>query len=175
MLTEATQKAMMSSEKSDWETPDDFYGVLDAMFHFTVDVCATSENCKNVSFIDAETDALSVDWHTTNPSGRAVCWMNPPYGHEIVPWVRKAREEGEKGAVVVCLLPARTDTKWWHENVMVSSLILLVRGRLKFKGATSSAPFPSAVVVFGPMDTGGREKPVVKSFNWTKLKRKLKK
>ncbi|MGD7664880.1 DNA N-6-adenine-methyltransferase [Brevibacillus laterosporus] len=77
-----------------------------------------------------------------------VCWMNPPYGKEIGKWVKKAFEEASKGATVVCLLPARTDTKWWHEYCMKGE-IRLVKGRLKFGDSNNSAPFPSAVIIFG--------------------------
>ncbi|AIG28420.1 adenine methyltransferase [Brevibacillus laterosporus] len=74
--------------------------------------------------------------------------MNPPYGKEIGKWVKKAFEEASKGATVVCLLPARTDTKWWHEYCMKGE-IRLVKGRLKFGDSNNSAPFPSAVIIFG--------------------------
>ena len=73
--------------------------------------------------------------------------MNPPYGRTIARWVRKAYESSMSGATVVCLLPARTDTKWWHNYVMRGE-IRLIRGRLRFGNSKNSAPFPSAVVVF---------------------------
>ena len=86
--------------------------------------------------------------------GIEVCWMNPPYGREIGKWVEKAYKSN---AVVVCLVPARTDTKWWHEFCMKSKEIRLVQGRLKFGGSKNSAPFPSAVVVFDSNYHGKQE------------------
>ena len=76
------------------------------------------------------------------------CWMNPPYGRGIGKWVQKAYEESLKGTLVVCLLPSRTDTKWWHDYVMKAKEICFIKGRLKFGGAKNSAPFPSCVVIF---------------------------
>lgn len=132
------------SSKSDlWETPLEFFKVLDAEFAFTTDVCALPENAKCTHYYTPEVDGLAQDWG-------GVCWMNPPYGREIGRWVRKAHESAPAGATVVCLLPARTDTGWWHHHVMQAHEFRLVRGRLKFGGSKNSAPFPSAVVVFRP-------------------------
>lgn len=80
----------------------------------------------------------------------AKVWLNPPYGREIGLWVAKAVEEAAAGATVVCLLPARTDTRWWHDFVIKHGKVEFVRGRLKFGGCKNSAPFPSALVVFEP-------------------------
>jgi hypothetical protein len=94
--------------------------------------------------------------------------MNPPYGRAIGTWVRKAREEALKGVKVVSLLPARTDTAWWHDDVMRAQEIRLLRGRLTFVGAPSPAPFPSAVVIFD----GNRNPaltPRVVSWDWRAL------
>ncbi len=74
--------------------------------------------------------------------------MNPPYGRAIGTWIRKALEESIRGATVVCLAPARTDTLWWHGDVMKAREIRLLKGRLTFVGAQAPAPFPSAVVIF---------------------------
>ena len=77
-----------------------------------------------------------------------MCWMNPPYGKEIGKWMEKAYEESRKnGTTVVCLVPARTDTAWWHDFAMRGSICFL-RGRLKFGGSKNAAPFPSAIIVF---------------------------
>ena len=131
-----------SSERMDWETPSDLYDALDAEFHFTLDVCARADNTKCAQFFTPEVDGLAQEW-------RGVCWMNPPYGREIGKWIAKARESSRKWAsTVVCLVPARVDTRWWHEDVMKASEIRLVRGRVVFVGATASAPFPVAIVVF---------------------------
>lgn len=131
---------MFSSKTCEWETPIEFFKKLDAKYHFTLDVCATKENAKCEKFFTREDDALTREWN-------GVCWMNPPYGREIGKWVKKAFETALRGGTVVCLLPARTDTSWWHDYCMKGE-ITFVRGRLKFGGCSNSAPFPSAVVVF---------------------------
>jgi phage N-6-adenine-methyltransferase len=134
-------QGMFSSNTDLWATPWDFFEKLDDEFDFNLDVCATKENAKCRNFYDKETNGLDQPWLGN-------CWMNPPYGREIGKWVKKAYEESHKGATVVCLLPARTDTRWWHDYCMKGE-IRLVRGRLKFGDSTNSAPFPSAVVIFG--------------------------
>lgn len=133
--------ALLSSKKMDWETPSAFFDELNQEFQFTLDVCATKENAKCSTFYSPEDDALSKRWF-------GVCWMNPPYGTQIKKWVGKAYIESQNGtATVICLVPARTDTSWWHDFCMKGE-IRFVRGRLKFVGAKSPAPFPCAVVVF---------------------------
>lgn len=138
-----------SSKTSDWETPQDFFDRLNSEFHFELDVCASPENAKCPRYFTPEEDGLKQKW-------TGVCWMNPPYGREIGRWVKKAYESAQEGATVVCLLPARTDTSWWHDYCMKGE-IRFIRGRLKFGGAKHPAPFPSAVVVFRP--NKGEEKP----------------
>lgn len=125
----------------DWETPPEVFEPLDAEFHFTLDVCATAENAKCARYFTEEEDGLAQDWD-------GVCWMNPPYGREILGWMKKAVEESRKGATVVCLVPSRTDTRWWHEYAMQADEIRYVKGRIRFVGAEHPAPFPSSVVVF---------------------------
>ena len=120
-------------------TPQEFFNKLNDEFNFTVDVCATPENAKCKSFYTKQDDGLS-----QNCSGNV--WMNPPYGREIGLWMAKASEAAKAGATVVCLVPARTDTAWWHEHV-IKHEVRFIKGRLKFGGAKNSAPFPSAVVV----------------------------
>lgn len=126
-----------------WETPWGLFRELDREFRFTRDVCAIRENAKCTRYFAPEDDGLAQPW-------TGVCWMNPPYGRTIGLWVGKAHAESRRGATVVCLLPARTDTAWFQDIVMRASEIRLVRGRLKFGTAENSAPFPSAVVVFRP-------------------------
>jgi phage N-6-adenine-methyltransferase len=135
-------KTMFSSATDMWETPQAFFDRLDAEFGFETDVCAVSQNAKCTHFFTPTMDGLAQHW-----SG--ICWMNPPYGRQIGAWVKRAYEASRKGATVVCLLPARTDTKWWHEYCMHGE-IRLVRGRLRFGTARTPAPFPSAVVIFRP-------------------------
>jgi phage N-6-adenine-methyltransferase len=136
----AVNPGMYSSATDEWATPQAFFDLLDQEFHFTLDVCARPENAKCRTFFTREVDGLRQPW-----SGR--CWMNPPYGREIVRWVRKAYEESLQGAIVVCLVPARTDTAWWHDYCTKGEIRFL-RKRLSFGGASSSAPFPSAIVIF---------------------------
>ena len=124
-------------------TPQDFFDKLDAEFDFDLDVCASPENAKCHRYHTKADDGLAQDW------GTGTVWMNPPYGREIGAWMRKANEAAKSGATVVCLVPARTDTKWWHEYVMQHE-VRFVRGRLKFGDAKNCAPFPSAVVVIKP-------------------------
>jgi phage N-6-adenine-methyltransferase len=134
--------ALHFSSKTDMHTtPLDFWVKLDREFGFELDVCASAENAKCKKYFTREQDGLAQEW-------RGVCWMNPPYGREIYKWVEKAYEASLRGATVVCLLPARTDTSWWHKFVMRSNDVRFIRGRLKFGDAKNSAPFPSAVVVF---------------------------
>ena len=141
-----TQGLMFSSKSNEWATPQDFYNKLNAEFGFTLDPCATPTTAKCSSYYTKDDDGLSKDW-----SGHTV-FMNPPYGRKQKDWIEKAFQEGEKSnTTVVALVPARTDTKAWHNYCMKASEIRFVKGRLKFgQGAskTNSAPFPSAVVVF---------------------------
>ena len=134
-------KGMFTSVTDMWATPRDFFECLNNEFNFELDVCATAENAKCAKYYTVTDDGLSQEW-------RGTCWMNPPYGRTIGKWVKKAYESSQNGATVVCLLPARTDTAWWHDYCMRGE-IRLVRGRLKFGDAQNSAPFPSAVVIFG--------------------------
>jgi phage N-6-adenine-methyltransferase len=126
-----------------WETPQALFDVLDAEFGFTLDVCALPENAKCPVFHTHEQDGLQQLW-------AGVCWCNPPYGTVIGRWVQKAYELALAGALVVCLLPARCDTRWWHDYVLPSAEVRYLKGRLKFGGTANSAPFPSAVVIFRP-------------------------
>lgn len=133
-------QGMFSSKTDEWATPIDFFKKLDAQYHFGLDVCATDENAKCDRYFTKSEDGLSQEWSGT-------CWMNPPYGRTIGQWVKKAYDASQGGATVVCLLPARTDTAWWHDYCMKGK-ITFVRGRLKFGDGKNPAPFPSAVVVF---------------------------
>ena len=132
-----------SSNRIDWETPQDLFDELHAIHDFEVDVCATAQNAKLPTFFTPEIDGLKQDW------APRVCWMNPPYGREIIHWMEKAYNESLNGAKVVCLVPSRTDTKWWH-RFAVNGKIEFIQGRLRFVGAPSTAPFPSAIVTFNP-------------------------
>jgi phage N-6-adenine-methyltransferase len=117
------------------------FAELDAEFNFDLDVCATADNAKCTRYFTREDNGLAQPW-----TGRV--WCNPPYGREIGKWVEKAVDSVRRGEaeLVVCLVPARTDTQWWHEFVTRGKFQFL-RGRVRFNGQ-GSAPFPSAVVVF---------------------------
>lgn len=133
---------LMFSSKTDlWETPQEFFDKYNNQYNFTLDVCADETNYKCEKYFNLKKDGLKQDW------SKDICWMNPPYGRHIGKWIKKAYEESLKGAVVVCLLPARTDTKWFHEYCMKGS-IEFIKGRLKFGKNKNAAPFPSMVVIF---------------------------
>jgi phage N-6-adenine-methyltransferase len=135
---------LMFSSKTDlWATPQDFYDKLNRVFRFSLDVCALPDNAKCAIYYTPDSNGLEQEWN-------GVCWMNPPYGREISAWVEKAyRSAKENGTTVVCLLPARVDTRWWHDYCAKGE-VYFVKGRLKFGGSANSAPFPNAVVVFRP-------------------------
>ena len=135
---------MFTSNTDLWTTPQDFFEKLDTEFNFDLDVCASHDNAKCELYFTKENDGLAQNWKEWGKT----FWMNPPYGREIGKWVEKAYETSLDSSTVVCLLPARTDTKWWHEYCMKGE-IRFVKGRLKFGNSKNSAPFPSAVVIFG--------------------------
>lgn len=130
-----------SSATDEWATPQDFFDAVASEFAFELDVCALPSSAKCERYFGPEDDGLSQDWTGT-------CWMNPPYGTEIGTWVRKAWESAEAGATVVCLVPARTDTAWWHDHCGDAE-VRFIKGRLRFGDAEASAPFPNALVIFG--------------------------
>lgn len=131
---------MHSSRTDEWETPQAFFDSLQDVFGMTTDVCALPHNAKCERYFSPEQDGLQQEW-------TGVCWMNPPYGRGIGDWMRKAYESSLAGATVVCLVPARTDTAWWH-NYAVRGEVRFLRGRLKFGNAKTGAPFPSALIIF---------------------------
>ena len=136
----AMTSGMYTSDTIECPTPWPFFQQLDQEFHFTLDVCATPFNAKCPVFYSRQEDGLSQIW-------RGIVWMNPPYGRTIGLWIEKAYRSSREGCIVVCLLPSRTDTAWWHQYCMQGE-IRFVRGRLRFLN-DAPAPFPSAVVIFG--------------------------
>ena len=132
-----------SSATDLWATPQNFFDKLNDEFGFETDVCAVAENAKCKRFFTKEDDGLAQVW-------TGVCWMNPPYGREIGHWMAKAWRSAQAGATVVCLVPARTDTAWWHDYAAKAE-VRFIRGRLKFGGHQNAAPFPSAIVIFNPL------------------------
>jgi site-specific DNA-methyltransferase (adenine-specific) len=129
-----------SSATEMWATPQEFFDKYNELYNFETDVCASPENAKCEKYFTEEDNGLEQEWVGN-------CWMNPPYGRTIKSWMKKAYESSLNGATVVCLVPSRTDTVWWHDYA-VKGDIEFIKGRLKFGGHKNSAPFPSAVVVF---------------------------
>ena len=137
-------EAIFSSQSQEWGTPKSLYDLLNKEFRFDLDVCASESNHKNPFYLTKEDNSLSdgIEWN-------GKCWMNPPYGKGIIDWVEKAWRASTLGATVVCLLPVRTDTKWWHEYVMESNEIRLLNRRISFDGPIKNkSTMPVCIVIF---------------------------
>lgn len=144
-----------SSDRDDWETPPDLFARLHTEFGFTLDCCASPDNAKCERYFTPEDDGLEQPWTAST------VWMNPPYGRVIGKWIARAWvAASQEGATVACLIPARTDTRWWHDYCMRAHEIRFIRGRVRFVGAKAGAPFPSALVIFRPPPRP--ERPVLK-------------
>ena len=135
-------KGLFTSNTPEWATPQDFFNKLNEEFHFTLDPCSNHENAKCKKHFTEEQNGLIQSWDNET------VFCNPPYGTVLKDWVRKASEA--EGGVVVMLIPARTDTRYFHEYIYQKPNVEIrfIKGRLKFGGATNSAPFPSMVVIF---------------------------
>ena len=135
----------MTSKSDEWSTPDDLFHELDNEFHFTLDPCATSENHKTPMYFTREQNGLKCSW------GGARVFCNPPYSN-IGEWVRKAYTEAtQPDTLVVLLIPARTDTRYFHDYILHRSEVRFIRKRVRFGGSNQNAPFPSMIVIFrGP-------------------------
>lgn len=144
-----------STGRDERETPQALFDELNAEFGFVVDAAATAENAKCPAWIPPETDGLRVSWAIEAGARGGAVWCNPPYS-KLRAWVAKAHSEALAGATVVCLIPARTDTRAWHEYVWDGANhrprpgveVRFLKGRVRFAGMPAGAPFPSAVVVF---------------------------
>lgn len=143
-LTQRQFAGMFSSASDEWGTPQSLFDELNQEFRFTIDVCALPHNAKCDRFYSPDDDGLAQEW-------QGICWMNPPYGRSISEWVCKAYRESQRGSTIVCLLPARTDTAWFHNYVLGKAEIRWIRGRLSFNDGEGKAPFPSMIVVFRPL------------------------
>jgi len=132
---------LFSSASEEWETPQDLFNKLNNEFNFTVDVASSELNYKCKKHYTQKEDGLAQNWDNE------VVWCNPPYGRKIGEWVKKA---SESKAIIVMLLPARTDTKWFHDYIYNKQNIEIrfIKGRLKFGNSKNSAPFPSMIVIF---------------------------
>lgn len=133
-------KVYHRSQREDWETPPELFAQLDDEFHFTLDACANTQNAKCARFYSVEDNALEQPWDGS-------VWCNPPYGRNVGLWITKAYTSAQEGAVVVCLVKATPDTKWWHQYTPKAEVRFLP-GRLKFVGADAAAPFPSCLIIF---------------------------
>ncbi len=156
-------RSLMSSNSAEWRTPRGLFLALHAEHGFTLDAAATHGNTQLPRYFTAKEDGLAQDW-----SGHRV-WLNPPYGKMVPLWMAKA---ATAQTLVVVLVPARTDTAWWHEWVLPrATQVAYVRGRLTFEGANSGAPFPSAIITYEPrarkrravaIDRNGRQIPTAR-------------
>ena len=128
-----------SAKTVEWETPYALFDALNEEFGFELDVCASVNNHKCKDYFSKLDDGLSQDW------GSRTVWMNPPYGREIGPWIKKAANHS---GTAVALVPARVDTRWWHDHIQGKAEVRFIKGRVKFVGAKFNAPFPCAVVIW---------------------------
>lgn len=147
--------SLLSSVKMDYCTPKDFFDRLDQEFHFALDAAATEKSAKCPVYFTPETDGLGSSW--SEAGGPVFC--NPPYGRKLGKWVQKAYEEAKSGTTIVLLIPARTDTSYFHDYIYGRAEVRFIRGRLVFvdedgkpctdaKGRAMPAPFPSMVVIY---------------------------
>ena len=156
---------MFSRNTDEWSTPEDFYQALHTEFGFGLDAAASDGNTKCPAWFSLDINALQMSWYDAvmavgtaeGLSSAPAVWLNPPYS-QCRDFLKKASEEARAGCTVVCLVPSRTDTRWWHEYVWDATTheprpgveIRFVKGRLKFGNAKQSAPFPSVVIIFRP-------------------------
>lgn len=136
------KQALFTSNSNEWETPLSLFDELNKQFNFTLDPASTSENALCDNFYTKEDNGLVQSWENET------VYCNPPYGREITEWAKKACKESKKGTNIVMLIPARTDTIYWHEYVFNKANIYFFKGRLKFSGSKTSAPFPSAIACY---------------------------
>jgi site-specific DNA-methyltransferase (adenine-specific) len=134
---------MVSSKDMTWPTPESWFRDLDREFGFTLDPCCLPETAKCARYFTPVEDGLAQSW-----AGERV-FMNPPYGRHLPKWMRKAFHEArDRGALVVCFVPARVDTRWWHDWA-VKGDVRFPKGRVKGQNG-ADWPFPVAIVVFRP-------------------------
>jgi len=146
---------LFTSTTDEWPTPPDLFATLNREFDFDLDPAASADNALCRNYFTRDDDGLAQRWH-------GAVYMNPPYGRQMRHWIAKAHNESQSGATVVCLIPARTDTSYWHDYVMRAAEVRMIRGRLHFdcdrqrdrvedgQSKAHNAPFPSVVVVFRP-------------------------
>ena len=147
-----SKDARFSSQSENWGTPPELFRALDEVYDFQLDAAASAANHLCPTYFSKKDNALKMEW-----SAYRRVWLNPPYGRGIENWMRKAYEESRLGCLVVCLVPARVDTRWWHDWVAGKARVTFLKGRLRFirysdnSGARAdAAPFPSALVIYEP-------------------------
>lgn len=151
-IRDAKHRVHGMSRRDDWETPPELFARLDREFRFTLDAAANDTNAKCARYFTERENGLAQDWGTNR------VWLNPPYGRLISLWMEKALRANRCGTTVICLVPARTDTAWWHDYAEKAAERRFLRGRVRFlldgrpmgdrsKGGATS-PFPSAIVIF---------------------------
>lgn len=146
-------KQMVSSETNEWATPQKLFNKLNEEFNFTLDPCSTKENKKCEKNYTIDDDGLSMSW------ANETVFMNPPYGGHTKKWLEKAEQESQNGATVVCLIVSSTDRSYWHELISAKAdEIWFLRGRVKFGGKDTTAPFASAIIIFRPNSNRGNIK-----------------
>ena len=144
-----TQLANLNTGKDDWCTPIELFNKLNEKYKFTLDPCSSEENHLCNKYYTKEQNGLVQDW------SKDVVFMNPPYGRELPKWIKKAYEESQKGATVVCLIPARPDTIYWHDYIFpYANNIWFIKGRLHFSNSVNAAGFPSCIIEFTPNGKG---------------------
>jgi len=156
---------MFSTGTIHWSTPQDFFDKVNRKYKFTLDACADTTNYKVKNYFTAKDNGLAQSWQNN------VVWCNPPYGKTISDWVKKASDECSAKCTIVMLLPARTDTRWFHDYIYGNEncRIQFIKGRLKFSNSKSSAPFPSMLVEFKHICTRRDFKAADLSFEKAKL------
>ena len=150
--------ALFSKKSDEWTTPQWLFDLLDKEFHFDCDAAAIQDNHKCCNWMS---EAIDVEWTIL---GWKRFFLNPPYS-KIAPFMKKAYEESLKGAIIVCLIPCRTDTRYWHDYVMMAHEIRLIKGRLKFGDGKNSAPFPSCIVIFDHSKYDKNNDPIFKRMD----------
>lgn len=136
------------SAKQDWATPDDVFDPINAEFKFTLDAAANASNARAKKYFSSKDDGLTQDW------GKNVVWLNPPYGEragKLSDWIKKSLAASKLGATVVMLIPARTNTNWFHDLCLAQGDVRFLRGRPKFGGADHGLPQPLCFVIFRPL------------------------
>lgn len=133
--------ALFTSNSDEWYTPLTLFNQLDEKYHFTLDPCCTPETAKANTYFTIDDDGLSKSWN-----GHVV-FCNPPYS-KIKAWVKKCFDEWNANTTIVLLIPARTDTSYFHDFIYHKADIEFIRGRLHFNDSKNAAPFPSMIAIF---------------------------